>query len=74
MSKEGLMAGNGGVGDYFSVTPDELAELFDNEKIHNGTSLGTVKEWGGFPGLERKLKVELGTGLSADLTDLSARE
>lgn len=42
------MAAGGGDGDYFSVSAEELSDLFDNENIKNGESLKSVREWGGF--------------------------
>lgn len=75
MAEERFLSGSNDEGGYYSVSSEELTDLFDNDKVKGGESMQQVKAWGGFPGLERKLKVDLSKGLNhSDATDLSSRE
>lgn len=39
MSDERFLVGNNDEGGYYSVSPDDLTELFDGDKVKGGESL-----------------------------------
>jgi hypothetical protein len=45
--------------NHFSLSADDLADLFHPDNVRNGESLGKLGMWGGIPGIEKALSTNI---------------